>query len=177
MTEGERFKQLRQALSLTQSEMASKLGIRQTFVSKIEKDESSFSQRVEILLQQNLGVNTDWLRTGHGEMFATKPETALDRLDAAMDELGIDLDVQDLVHAYMDLTDEGKAYFRDFLDKVMIQRAERQGIKLEPVEEPEPKPLTPEERAEQAREALKRKHALEDEELERQLAAQQEMAG
>ncbi len=62
----ERFKQVRKALRLTQSEFGKSLGISNTAISKIEKGENNVSESNIISICREFGVNEEWLRTGVG---------------------------------------------------------------------------------------------------------------
>ena len=62
----ERFKQVRKALGLTQSEFGKSLGISNTAISKIEKGENNVSESNIISICREFGVNEEWLRTGAG---------------------------------------------------------------------------------------------------------------
>ncbi len=73
----ERIKELRKYLNLTQYEFGSKLGIKKSAVSKIEKGENGSTDQMIKLMVKEFGVNENWLRTGDGDMF---PD--FDRTDA-----------------------------------------------------------------------------------------------
>lgn len=62
----ERFKEVRKALGLTQSEFGKSLGISNTAISKIEKGENNVSESNIISICREFGVNEEWLRTGVG---------------------------------------------------------------------------------------------------------------
>lgn len=62
----ERFKEVRKALGLTQSEFGKSLGISNTAISKIEKGENNISESNIISICREFGVNEEWLRTGVG---------------------------------------------------------------------------------------------------------------
>lgn len=63
----ERFKQVRKALGLTQSEFGKRLGISNTAISKIEKGENKVSESNIISICREFGVNEEWLRDGSGD--------------------------------------------------------------------------------------------------------------
>ena len=69
MTQGERVKEIRAALSLTLEKFGENLGVGKTAISKIEKNERSLTDQMAKSICREYNVNENWLRTGEGEMF------------------------------------------------------------------------------------------------------------
>lgn len=67
----ERFKELRKALGLTQSEFGKILGLSTSGVSDIESGRRKVTEQHLIMLSnyKKKIINIEWLRTGDGEMF------------------------------------------------------------------------------------------------------------
>lgn len=67
----ERFKELRKALGLTQSEFGKILGLSTSGVSEIEAGRRKVTEQHLIMLSnyKEKIINIEWLRTGDGEMF------------------------------------------------------------------------------------------------------------
>lgn len=67
----ERFKELRKALGLTQSEFGKILGLSTSGVSDIESGRRNVTEQHLIMLSnyKKKIINIEWLRTGDGEMF------------------------------------------------------------------------------------------------------------
>lgn len=67
----ERFKELRKALGLTQSEFGKILGLSTSGVSEIEAGRRKVTEQHLIMLSnyKKKIINIEWLRTGGGEMF------------------------------------------------------------------------------------------------------------
>lgn len=67
----ERFKELRKALGLTQSEFGKILGLSTSGVSEIEAGRRNVTEQHLIMLSnyKKKIINIEWLRTGDGEMF------------------------------------------------------------------------------------------------------------
>lgn len=67
----ERFKELRKALGLTQSEFGKILGISTSGVSDIESGRRNVTEQHLIMLSnyKKKIINIEWLRTGDGEIF------------------------------------------------------------------------------------------------------------
>lgn len=80
MNIGDRLKKLRKELDLTQAAFASRIGSVQNTVTGYESGRRNPSAPVISLICREFGVSEDWLRTGAGEMFAPKSESALDTL-------------------------------------------------------------------------------------------------
>ena len=69
MTQGERVKEIRTALSLTLEKFGENLGVGKTAISKIEKNERSLTDQMAKSICRDYNVNENWLRTGEGDMF------------------------------------------------------------------------------------------------------------
>ena len=64
-----RIKELRKALSLTQTEFGARIGIKGNTVTGYETGIRSPSDAVVVSICREFNVNEAWLRTGEGEMF------------------------------------------------------------------------------------------------------------
>lgn len=78
----ERIKELRKALGLTQQEFADRLGISRNNIATYETRKTGPGNSVVKLICNTFNVSEEWLRTGDGEMFVPKPESAIDKLVA-----------------------------------------------------------------------------------------------
>ena len=72
MTENERVKAVRKALSLTQEAFGNSLGVTKSTVSAVEKGVNSVSSQLHLAICREFGVDETWLRTGEGEMFVQR---------------------------------------------------------------------------------------------------------
>lgn len=77
---GERIKELRKALKLTQTAFAERIGIRQNSVAVLESGKNTPSDQTIAFICREFRVSEDWLRTGEGEMFVPTPSTVVDQL-------------------------------------------------------------------------------------------------
>lgn len=85
---GERIKQLRQALGMTQQEFADHLHIKRGAVANYEVGRNA-SDTVIAMICREFNVSETWLRTGEGEMFlqrSTEDEIAAFMGDVLKDE-------------------------------------------------------------------------------------------
>ena len=85
MTIGERLKNLRKALGLTQQEFSDKLKVSRSNIATYEVGKNNPAEAVINLICREFNVSETWLRTGEGEMFVKR--TRDDELAAFMDEL------------------------------------------------------------------------------------------
>ena len=76
---GERIKQVRKALGLTQTRFGEIIGLKQNSVALIEAGRETSDQTIFAICRE-FRVNEEWLRTGAGEMFIPSPETVVDKL-------------------------------------------------------------------------------------------------
>ena len=77
---GERIKELRKVLRLTQAAFAERIGIRQNSVAVIEIGKNTPSDQTIAFICREFRVNEEWLRTGAGEMFVPTPASIVDEL-------------------------------------------------------------------------------------------------
>ena len=77
---GERIKELRKALKLTQAAFAERIGIRQNSVAVIEIGKNTPSDQTIAFICREFRVNEEWLRTGAGDMFVPTPASIVDEL-------------------------------------------------------------------------------------------------
>ena len=76
---GERIKELRKALGLTQTAFGERIGLKQNSVALIEAGRATSDQTIFAICRE-FRVNEDWLRTGAGEMFVPSPASIVDEL-------------------------------------------------------------------------------------------------
>jgi transcriptional regulator with XRE-family HTH domain len=74
LTSGQRVKQLRKHLRLTQETFGEAIGMSHGNVSKIEKNEISITNAVLNAIKRRFAGNPDWITTGEGEMFISREE-------------------------------------------------------------------------------------------------------
>ncbi|MEN9612278.1 MAG: Helix-turn-helix domain [Bacteroidota bacterium] len=100
----ERLRQAREALGITQKEMAKKVGVVTSAYGHIESTESAaFSSKLMLVIAE-LGISINWIITGKGEMFLTdrlaaEPESDLTgELEERIRRIKIDVsDIEDTV--------------------------------------------------------------------------------
>ena len=85
MEMGDRIRQIRKALGLTQQEFAEKVGSTANVYTNYETGKRNPSASVINNICKTFGVNEVWLRTGEGEMFRQLSRN--ERLDRFVDEL------------------------------------------------------------------------------------------
>ncbi|MDP1394429.1 helix-turn-helix transcriptional regulator [Lysinibacillus capsici] len=64
-----RIKEIRNALSMNQTEFAQHLGLSQSTLAMIEVGKRTFNDKHIKIICSTFNINEDWLRTGKGEMF------------------------------------------------------------------------------------------------------------
>ena len=87
MSLGQRIRQRREALKLTQEQLASNLGLTSQYISIIEQDKRSPSLSVLARLAEELGVTIDYLVTG-------KKEVTFDLIPAIKADKTLNLEVR-----------------------------------------------------------------------------------
>lgn len=79
ITQGEKIKQLRQSLNLSQDEFGAIFNIQKQMVSSLEKNKLKLNNEKLELLCSEYNVNINWLLCGKGEMFNAPENTAPDK--------------------------------------------------------------------------------------------------
>ena len=80
----DRFKELRETLSLTQQKFADRLDISRNFVAQIEMGNKIPSERTIKDICREFKVNYDWLVNGTGDMFQDDDSDAQSIVDSVM---------------------------------------------------------------------------------------------
>ena len=70
---GERIKELRKYLGLTQQEFADRIGIKRNSIANYEIGRNDPVESIVHLIVREFNVSEQWLRTGEGDMFVTRP--------------------------------------------------------------------------------------------------------
>lgn len=94
--------------NLKKVQFADRIGVHQTYVSQMVADKKIPSDRVIKDICEAFNVSEHWLRTGEGDMFLPKPESALPA------ELTDDPMIRAILEAYLDLDPQGRETFRKF---------------------------------------------------------------
>lgn len=80
--QGERIKQIRQALKLSQEKFGEVLGIKKQFVSRIENNSVLLNNDKLVTLLLNFDVNINYILGGIGEMFNTSENSAPENISS-----------------------------------------------------------------------------------------------
>jgi phage repressor protein C with HTH and peptisase S24 domain len=89
MSVGERIKQLRELLGLTQTEFASRIGLTYKMLGLYEKGKYEPSEKVLRLISSTFGVSYEWLKEGKGEMLWRKDKAILEEAGARLNEFPV----------------------------------------------------------------------------------------
>lgn len=111
----ERLRQLRNALDLSQEKMAEQLSVTRQTVYNWESGLRKPTEQTLKTICMQYGASYAWLAHGDGEMFSSMPDALLDDLKY---KYGLDdLDVQ-IVKRYLELSNDERAVFKNFLQSV-----------------------------------------------------------
>lgn len=117
----ERLRELRNALKLTQTEFAKRIGIGASAISEIEKGRNTLSGRNIAAICRVFNVSEDWLRYNKGEMFA-EPKDGLEKLREEYDLNDGDIA---LIKSFLELPAEMRqmvlAFGRNFAKNMALQ--------------------------------------------------------
>jgi len=80
MTLGERLKDVRLNLRMTQQDFADRIAIKRSTLANYEQNRNEPIDSVIALICREYGVSEAWLRTGEGDMFVPQAETLVNQL-------------------------------------------------------------------------------------------------
>lgn len=115
---GERIKNLRRSLNLTQQGFGERIGVKQNTIALIESGKRNTSDQLLLGICREFSVNETWLRTGDGAMFVKAPNTAIKQLSA---EFYLDPFDEALVEEYLHLSPDQRRTFRTFFYRVLMK--------------------------------------------------------
>ena len=118
MTQGERVKEIRKALSLTLEKFGEKIGVQKSAVSKIERGDVILTDQMTKSICREFNVNYDYLVNGEGDMFSNLPQTILDELCIQYDLSDFD---RSIVEMYINLSSEE----RECVKRKMIELVDK----------------------------------------------------
>ena len=115
----ERIKILRKKLGLTLDKFGERLGVTKTTISRLENGVNNVTEQMLKSICREFNVNEEWLRNGTGEMFInTEDEDA--EYEQICNELGIkDKRARQIIINYWHFSDEDKALFWNFINKLV----------------------------------------------------------
>lgn len=123
---GNRIKELRQALGLTQQEFADRIGVKRGAIANYEIGRNASDTAVTLICRE-FHVDEHWLRTGNGEMFTstTRDEEIMDFVGRATIGAGDDFKRRFLL-ALARLPEERWADIEDFARQITAENAKEE---------------------------------------------------
>lgn len=123
---GNRIKELRQALGLTQQEFADRIGVKRGAIANYEIGRNASDTAVTLICRE-FHVDEHWLRTGNGEMFTstTRDEEIIDFVGRATIGAGDDFKRRFLL-ALARLPEERWADIEDFARQITAENAKEE---------------------------------------------------
>lgn len=113
----ERIKLLRkERLKLTQEEFAERINISRSNLGNIETNRIGITQRVIDDICNAFNINSEWLRTGSGEMFIETKDDFMVTLAQRFDLDSVDTDILSM---YFEMPSEYRKKFRTYLKAVV----------------------------------------------------------
>lgn len=115
---GERIKETRKALKLTQQTFADRVGLKQNSIALLESDKRNPSDQLILSICREFRVNETWLRTGEGEMFAPTPTSLVDKL---CEEYGLGRTAHVMLETFVTLPEEARAVIADYIERTAAE--------------------------------------------------------
>lgn len=118
MTQGERIREVRNALGLTLEKFGDRLGVTKVAISNLEKGNRNLTEQMAKAICREFNVDYMWLTTGDGEMFIDTDDDFIERIDRIM--AGEDEARKSLFKFMLELSDDDIAA----LDRLMKKAIE-----------------------------------------------------
>ena len=118
MTQGERIREVRNALGLTLEKFGDRLGVTKVAISNLEKGNRNLTEQMTKAICREFNVDYMWLTTGDGEMFIDTDDDFIERIDRIM--TGEDEARKNLFKFMLELSDDDIAA----LDRLMKKAIE-----------------------------------------------------
>ena len=132
-TIGERVKQLRKELKLTQIDFGGRIAVSQGHLTAMENGKREVTDKTVKVICMEFNVNEKWLRTGEGQMFAETNETILSELAS---EYRLEGERYNLIRNFLMLTDEQQ----EAIARAMLPRQTKKRRQKPPKRRPLPPP-------------------------------------
>lgn len=113
---GERIKQLRKAMGMTQAKFGERVGIKQPSLAAIESGDNTPSDQTVAFICREFRVSEAWLRTGAGDMFVPTPASIVDEL---ADEYHLCPEAQAMVEKFITLDPAAQLAVFDYMCAVV----------------------------------------------------------
>ena len=117
MTQGERIREVRNALGLTLEKFGDRLGVTKVAISNIEKGNRNLTEQMTKAICREFNVDYMWLTTGDGEMFIDNDDDFIERIDRIM--AGEDEARKNLFKFMLELSDEDIAALDHLMKKAI----------------------------------------------------------
>jgi len=118
VTQGERIREVRNALGLTLEKFGDRLGVTKVAISNLEKGNRNLTEQMTKAICREFNVDYMWLTTGNGEMFIDTDDDFIERIDRIM--AGEDEARKNLFKFMLELSDDDIAA----LDRLMKKAIE-----------------------------------------------------
>lgn len=119
MTIGERIKEVRRALNITQEDFSKKLGTARNTIANYEVGRREPMEATIKSICREFNVNYDWLKDGEGDMFDAVPETLVDEL---AQEFNLDDLDQRIILGYLRLSETDRGAIKRYIQAILDQK-------------------------------------------------------
>ena len=109
---------VRQICGLTQGEFGKRIGISGSQVNMLEKGTRKITDRVITSICFQFGIDSEWLRTGEGDMLSENT-----KLYNLLDEYNLDALDRSIVESYINLPESQRKSIKDFILSIVASNA------------------------------------------------------
>ena len=115
MSTSERLRQLRKDLGMSQEEFGRRIGVSNTAISKLAKNERNLTELTAKSICREFRVNYFWLTEGKGDMFTGTPESVVDEIaeDYNLDDID-----KKIIEKYLELSADQRQVLKEYLKSI-----------------------------------------------------------
>ena len=109
------LRQLRKDLGISQEEFGRRIGVSNTAISKLEKNERNLTEQTAKSICREFRVNYFWLTEGKGDMFTGTPESVVDEIaeDYNLDDID-----KKIIEKYLELSADQRQVLKEYLKSI-----------------------------------------------------------
>lgn len=137
---GERIRQIRKHLNLSQTQFGDRIGYKQTGIGLWENSQRAVPESSILLICSEFNINESWLRFGQGEMFNKSDTISLDDYAKAHNLTDVE---QDIIRLYMSLDESTRELLMSRLKAVFLKHPAATKNVMEPASDEKDDTISP----------------------------------
>ena len=118
MSTSDRLRELRRCFKMSQEEFGKRIGVSNTAISKMEKNEPNLTEQTIKSICREFHVNYSWLTEGIGDTFYGTPTSVVDEI---AEEFNLDAVDKNIIAKYLELSPDQRKVLKGYLKSVFAR--------------------------------------------------------